>query len=58
MLNKYVFITPSIMDIGGAQPYIYSKACFLEKQGFKVVIVTSYKGEGILNFSCPHYYYE
>ena len=58
MLNKYVFITPTIMDIGGAQTYIYSKACFLEKQGFKVVIVTSYKGERILNFSCPHYYYE
>ena len=41
-LNKYVFITPTIMDIGGAQKYVYSKTCFLKKQGFSVFIITSF----------------
>lgn len=56
-LNKYVFITPTIMDIGGAQKYVYSKTCFLKKQGFSVFIITSYKGERILNFTSPNFYY-
>lgn len=43
MLNKYVFITPTIMDIGGAQTYIYSKACFLEKQVLKLLLLRHIK---------------
>lgn len=45
------------MDIGGAQKYVYSKTCFLKKQGFSVFIITSYKGERILNFTSPNFYY-
>ena len=38
--------------------HIYIKACFLENKVLKLLLLRHIKGERILNFSCPHYYYE
>lgn len=44
MLNKYVFITPTIMDIGGAQTYIYIvKLVFLKNKVLKLLLLRHIK---------------
>ena len=44
-MNKYVFITPSVSNMGGAQMYIRNKLLFLRHRGWDVDIVTAQKGE-------------
>ncbi|WP_315352185.1 hypothetical protein [Phocaeicola abscessus] len=44
----FVFITPSIVNIGGAQLYIARKKGYLESLGWKVIIISCIEGEIII----------
>lgn len=44
----FVFITPSIVNIGGAQLYIARKKGYLESLGWKVLIISCIEGEIII----------
>lgn len=47
-MNKYVFVTPTINAMGGAQMYIRNKLMFLERMGWSVLIVSSEKSDNII----------
>lgn len=46
----YIFITPSIVEVGGAQTYLYNKAVTLQNLGWKVIIFSGLKGRMIIPF--------
>jgi len=47
-MAKYVFITPTISYMGGAQMYIRNKYVFLRDRNWDVVIITASKGKSIV----------
>lgn len=47
--KRYIFLTPSIVNIGGAELYVSRKANFLREQGWDVSVV-SYR-EGVVKIS-------
>lgn len=40
-MNKYIFITLSITNVGGAEQYIYNKTRFLKDKGYRVFVFSS-----------------
>lgn len=49
---KYVIITPSIANMGGAQAYVCNKVKFLRRNGYEPVVVSVIHGNQILEFDC------
>ena len=48
-MNKtYVFLSHPVAGIGGAQLYVRDKKAYLEKEGYKVIVVSGYEGENIV----------
>ena len=43
-MNTYVFLTFSIIGVGGSQIYTRNKALFLKEHGWNVVIVSALEG--------------
>lgn len=43
-MKKYVIITPSIRDIGGAQMYVRNKIIYLQNRGWVVDLISAQKG--------------
>lgn len=52
---NYIFITPSIVNIGGAEKYIYGKTDFLIRNGHQVTIFSYMEGQKILRFESDSY---
>lgn len=44
-MKKYVFIQPTVADIGGSQQYLYRKIPILEQNGWRVVVITTERGK-------------
>lgn len=44
-MKKYVFLTPTIASMGGAQMYIRNRAVDVQEKGWKVDIITAQKGK-------------
>lgn len=44
-MKKYVFLTPTIASMGGAQMYIRNRALDVQEKGWKVDIITAQKGK-------------
>lgn len=47
-MKRYVFMTPSVINMGGAQMYVRNKVIWLRKQGWDVQIISVYQGEAII----------
>ena len=47
-MRKYVFVTPHIEGMGGAQMYLYSKYKTLMKQGWDVTLLHASRKPSIL----------
>ena len=47
-MPKYVFITPTISEMGGAQMYIRNKLIFLRNSGWDVVVITAIRGNNVV----------
>lgn len=67
-MKKYVILTPSIRDIGGAQMYVRNKIVYLQNRGWIVDLISAQKGIVYiselkkydliipeLNFNCYYY---
>ena len=48
-MKKYVFMIPSIINMGGAQMYIRNKVVWLRKQGWDVQVISVHKGNVIIS---------
>ena len=44
-MNTYIFLTFSIIGVGGSQIYTRNKALFLKEHGWNVIIVSALEGE-------------
>ncbi len=44
-MKKYVIITPSIINMGGAQMYIRNKCLYMQEKGWIVDVISSQKGK-------------
>lgn len=47
-MSKYVFITPTIGEMGGAQMYIRNKLIYLRNKGWDVVIITATRSDNVI----------
>ncbi len=45
---KYLFFTPTILQVGGAQMYIRNKVLFLKERGYSVYVFSAAKGKDII----------
>lgn len=43
--RKYIIITPSIINMGGAQMYVRNKIVYMQEKGWKVDLVSAQKGK-------------
>lgn len=48
-MKSYIFLTPNIMNVGGAQMYLKYKSEWLIDKGYKVIIISSNKGKYMIN---------
>lgn len=57
IIKKYIFFTPRICNIGGAENYINSKKLWLERNGWRTDVIFYDDGEVLLNGlkNCKHY---
>lgn len=44
-MKKYIIITPSIINMGGAQMYVRNKIVYMQEMGWKVDLVSAQKGK-------------
>ncbi len=48
-MKSYIFLTPNIFNVGGAQMYLKYKSEWLTEKGYKVIIISSKKGKYMIN---------
>lgn len=48
-MKKYVFLTPSVINMGGAQMYIYNKASWLIERGWAVNVFSALDGKIVID---------
>lgn len=70
-MKSYIFLTPNIFNVGGAQIYLKYKSEWLIDKGYKVIIISSIKSKYMINglekykdfvveglFNYPHWFYK
>lgn len=70
-MKSYIFLTPNIFNVGGAQMYLKYKSEWLTEKGYKVIIISSKKGKYMINglekfkgfvveglYFYPHWFYK
>lgn len=45
MKKKYIIITPSIINMGGAQMYVRNKVVYMQEKGWKVDLISAQQGK-------------
>ena len=48
-MKKYVFLTPSVINMGGAQMYIFNKASWLIERGWAVNVFSALEGTVVID---------
>lgn len=56
-MNKYIFFTPSIVNIGGTERYLSNKIDYLKKNGFEVYVYSAVRGQCLIDALKPYQKY-
>lgn len=56
-MNRYIFLTPTICNIGGAQLYVANKAKWLTCKGWDVVVMSYLRDDVTINILKPYQKY-
>ena len=50
MIGIYVFLIPSIVEVGGGEFYVANKAQYLNKIGYNVIIISTRKKKAVIPY--------
>ena len=50
MIGNYVFLIPSIVEVGGGEFYVANKAQYLNKIGYNVIIISTRKKKAVIPY--------